>query len=78
MEKTAMQELIEWYDETNKRRIKRNDFVTGSEVIMKAEELIIKERQQIEDAYKQGRKDDVLDYYPEKHASEYYEETYGK
>jgi len=78
MENTAMTDYylaieLEWIKNNN------SDFSRGVRHCMDiAKKYLPKERQQIEDAYKQGRKDDVLDYYPEKHASEYYEETYGK
>ena len=35
------------------------------------------ERQRLEEAYIVGRKECHLDFYPEKHAREYYNETYG-
>tara|TARA_R110000868_G_scaffold411651_1_gene706733 strand:+ start:2741 stop:3247 length:507 start_codon:yes stop_codon:yes gene_type:complete len=35
------------------------------------------EKQQIIDAYIQGREDNHLDYYPQKHSEEYYTSTYG-
>ena len=38
----------------------------------------VMENQQIIDAYIQGRKDNHLDYYPEKHAKETYDEMFKK
>ena len=42
------------------------------------EQAIEKEKQQLCDMYIQGRKDNHLDYYPEKHAKETYDEMFKK
>ena len=63
MKQTAMQELLEKY---------------GHLLPDEVEELFMeKERRQLCRMYIQGRKDHHLDFYPEKHAKETYNEFFG-
>ena len=70
MEKTAMAQLIDWMNTPAKSL---ND---GKSVIQKANELLIVEKEQMCKMYVTGRNDNHLDYYPEKHAKETYDEFF--
>ena len=62
MEKTAMQDLMEKF----------------GHLLPDVEETYLeKEKEQLCKMYVQGRKDNHLDYYPEKHAKETYNEFFG-
>ena len=66
--KTAMQELIEWYQ--------REHFVKTTfyiQLLNKFEELLEKEKEQIIDAYLKG----YIHYLPEVDSKEYYNQTYN-
>jgi hypothetical protein len=69
--KTAMQELLEWT-----RRTLPMDLDTPRMIEEKIESLLVKEREQIEDAYNYG----YLDYQILAHddAVQYYDVNYGK
>jgi hypothetical protein len=62
MEKTAMQDLLERF---------------GHLIPDVEEEYLEKEKNQLCKMYIQGRNDKHLDYYPEKHANEIYNELFG-
>ncbi len=71
--KTALQELIEWADTSAMRD------GDSKSIITKMKELLDKERKIIIHAYKTGYTESAyLDYYPDKHSNEYYDELiYG-
>lgn len=69
--KTALTELIEHLNYF------KDHSAFARDAIKKATALLKKEREQISNAYIQGRKDDPLDWYPEKHAEEYFMETFN-
>jgi hypothetical protein len=48
---------------------------TMNEIVAKAKEI---HKQEIKDAYVKGREEHYLDYYPQKHSEEYYQETFKK
>ena len=54
MNKTAMQELIEWIE---REKLESLGELTHSEIIEKATELLAKEKEQIVDAYNEGYTD---------------------
>ena len=69
--KTAMQELIEWGDEM---LLKHQQKILGfGEVIDKAEELLEKEKEQIMNAFLEGKVNYSKDW-----AIEYYNQTYNQ
>ncbi len=77
--KTAMQELIERLDKTEKQLDKENNLVMSSALFAAknmALELLEKEKEQILAAYNNGSQDMSLE---EKYEPlEYYNQTYGK
>jgi len=66
MEKTAMQRLIDWVEE--------RDMYLSKEWLT---QLLAIEKEQLCKMYVQGRNDGHLDYYPEKHAKETYDEFFN-
>ncbi len=70
--KTALQQFIEWGDKMMLEHPLK--LLSFAEAIDKAAELLIVEREQIEDAYLEGESD--ADHY-EDSASRFYNETYG-
>lgn len=90
-QKTAIQKLIEeTSQELNGLTVSRNEnglsavekayynsaIIVCKDIIRKATELLEAERKQIMDSYIAGRNDCNLDFYPKKHAAEYFTETY--
>ncbi len=70
-QQTALEQLIKWIDSD----------CTPMDCVMKAKELLKVEKQQIEDAYRQGVTDeygDSLDFTDDTDAKQYYTQTYGK
>ena len=67
---TAVEWLIEQYNlgDGFERHLTESDFEQAKEI----------EKQQLCKMYVQGRKDNHLDYYPEKHANETYNEMFKK
>ena len=72
--KTAIQELIEFIDD----KFIVSNYPQISFIYYKAQELLEKEKEQIMDAYVVGREESHLDYYPQKHSLEYYNETFNQ
>jgi predicted DNA-binding protein with PD1-like motif len=67
--KTALQELIEWAETPAMAHTENKSIMT------KMKELLEKEKQIIITAYKTGYLESGhLDYYPDKHSKEYYDE----
>lgn len=81
-QKTALTELIEWAKANafNVEYQSGNFYVSVDFEEMKEQfdRLLAKEREQLESMYIQGREDYVLDYYPEKHARESFEQKFEK
>ena len=75
--KTAMQELMEWFYS----RAKYNETIKEFEIMVMAEILLNREREQIYKAYEDGADhgmdvvEDGLDYV---HSTEYFNQTYTK
>ena len=69
---TALQQFIEWGDKMIEER--PNKILSFYEAIDKAEELLKVEKEQIEEAYSEGKFDQY--YYTTKEAEQYYNETY--
>jgi hypothetical protein len=66
---TPLQQFVEWCHQSS--------YSVHPKAIEKAIELQVIERKGFEDAYRIGCEEaQTLDYYPEKHAKEYFEETY--
>jgi hypothetical protein len=69
---------IEWFIEhllgNGLLRLTKEDHSLYSELRDKAKEMY---KQEIKDAYVKGREEHYLDYYPQKHSEEYYQETFG-
>lgn len=74
MEQTTLHQLLEWCKEFEDKPAKPT-FTNMKEKIW---QLLPIEENQLCKMYEQGRKDNHLDYYPEKHAKETYVEFYGK
>ena len=72
MEQTTLHKLLEWCKEFEDKQVKPT-FTNMKEKIW---QLLPIEEKQLCRMYEQGRKDNHLDYYPEKHAKETYVEFY--
>jgi len=72
MEKTVLNQLLEWCKEFDDK----NYHPTHTNMKEKIWQLLPKEKEQMCKMYVQGRNDNHLDYYPEKHAKETYDEFF--
>ena len=72
------QTAVEWLVSNISSKIDNEYWCNQKEITEWVEQAKEMEKEQLCDMYIQGRKDNHLDYYPEKHAKETYDEIYKK